>query len=250
MLGETTRSTRTVRPLKPNGSPQTFEMGFAFDSFGRMKSMVYPDGEKLTYHYDAGGLVARATGTRPATKHYQAQTETYLTSLTYDEFEQRKTLIYGNAGTSVYTYDPLTRRLKNLDTTVAGRRLQRLTYAYDLVGNVTGLTNALGQPTTGYATGPQSGAVSYAYSYDKLYRLTSASGRAYARPGVVDSFASSFQYDDIHNMKANVQVHTISSLNSQGTGAGQAKPTQSNHDWGYAYDPAHPHRALKIGETL
>jgi hypothetical protein len=117
-----------------------------------MTSMVYPDGELLTYHYDAGGLVAGAMGSRPATKHYVAAKETDLSSLTYDEFGQRMTLVYGNGGTSKYTYDPLTRRLKYLDTVVAGRTLQWLTYGHDLVGNVTGLTNALG-PATGSRAG-------------------------------------------------------------------------------------------------
>ncbi|WP_242393019.1 RHS repeat-associated core domain-containing protein [Anaeromyxobacter oryzisoli] len=242
-LGETVRSTRTVRPLKPNGSPQRFETRFAFDSFGRMTSMVYPDGEVLGYHYDAGGLVAGASGNRPATQHYAAARETYLTSLTYDEFEQRKTLVYGNGGTSRYTYDPLTRRLRNLDTIVAGRALQRVTYAYDLVGNVTGMTNALGQ-----ATGPRSGAVSYSYSYDKLYRLTDATGTAFARPGVIDAFRSHFDYDDIHNMTVNRQVHTVRSQN--GGTESEAYPPPSNHDWLYQYDPAHPHQATRVGDTL
>ncbi len=242
-LGETARSTRTVKPLKPNGAPQTFETRFAFDSFGRMTSMVYPDGETLRYHYDAGGLVAGAIGSRPATKHYAAANETYLVSLSYDEFLQRRTLAYGNGGTSKYTYNPLTRRLRHLDTVVQGRTLQKATYDYDLVGNVTGMTNALGE-----ATGRQSGAVSYAYSYDKLYRLTDASGTALARPGVIDSFQSHFGYGDIHNMTGNRQVHTVRS--AQGGSESQAYPPPSNHDWVYQYDPAHPHQATKIGDTL
>ncbi len=242
-LGETMRSTRTVKPLKPNGSPQTLETRFAFDSFGRMESMVYPDGETLSYHYDAGGLVAGAVGSRPATKHYQAATEIYLASLTYDEFGQRKTLSYGNGGKSKYAYDPLTRRLKYLDTVVAGRTLQKVTYDYDLVGNVLTVTNALGE-----ATGPRSGAVSYSYSYDRLYRLTDASGTALARPGIIDSFQSHFGYDDIHNMTGNRQVHTVRS--ASGGSESQAYPPPSNHDWVYQYDPAHPHQATKIGDTL
>ena len=242
-LGETARSTRTVKPLKPNGSPQTFETRFAFDSFGRMTSMLYPDGETLHYHYDAGGLVAGAWGERPATKHYQAGKETYLASLSYDEFGQRKTLVFGNGGTSRYTYDPLTRRLDYLDTGVKGRTLQNLTYSYDLVGNITGMKNALGP-----ATGRQSGAVTYAYGYDKLYRLTDASGTALARPGVVDAFQSHFDYDDIHNMTGNRQVHTVTS--AHGGDQGVAQPPQSNHDWVYQYDPARPHQATKIGDTL
>ncbi len=85
-LGEVIRSTRTVKPLKPNDSPQTFETRFKFDSFGRMLTLWYPDGEQLDYTYDVAGLVNHAQGHRPATKHWDEATEVYLASMTYDEF--------------------------------------------------------------------------------------------------------------------------------------------------------------------
>ncbi|WP_242337471.1 MULTISPECIES: SpvB/TcaC N-terminal domain-containing protein [unclassified Anaeromyxobacter] len=241
-LGETIRFTRTVKPLKPNDSPQTFETRFEFDSFGRMLRLWYPDGEELTYLYDAAGLVNHAEGHRPATKHWEEATEVYLTTLTYDEFGARRHAVLGNAATTTWTYEPDTQRLKHVDTASQGRTLQALTYTYDLVGNVKTLTNALGE-----ATGRRSGAVSYTYDYDDLYRLTTATGTALSRPGVVDRFKTTYEFgDEIHNMTRLHQKHWLTTANDPDDET--AHPPHTNHDFDYAYGDAGPHQATKIGD--
>jgi YD repeat-containing protein len=167
-LGELVETRRTVRPLRPGDKPRTFTTKFELDSFGRMLSLRYPDGEVVRYTYDAGGLVTSAEGTRPASQQRPAERETYLRRMRYDEFGQRTEMVLGNGATTTYAYDPFTRRLSQMSTLVpGGRTLQALTYAYDRVGNITGITNALGAPV-----GNRSGAVSYTYGYDALYRLT------------------------------------------------------------------------------
>jgi RHS repeat-associated protein len=240
-LGETIRSTRTVKPLKPNDSPQTFETRFEFDSFGRMLRLWYPDGEELTYTYDAGGLVNHAEGHRPATKHWDEATEVYLTTLGYDEFGARRHAVLGNTATTTWKYEADTQRLKHVDTASQGRTLQALTYTYDLVGNVKTLTNALGEPT-----GRRSGAVSYTYDYDDLYRLTTAAGTALSRPGVVDRFKTTYAFDEIHNMTRLDQKHWLTTANDPDNET--AHPPHTNHVFDYAYGSAGPHQATKIGD--
>jgi RHS repeat-associated protein len=242
-LGELVRMTRTVRPLVPNGAPRTFETRFSYDPYGRMRTLVYPDGETLTYTYDAGGLLASATGDRPVTKTRPHETETYLRTLAYDEFGQRRLMVLGNGATSTWGYDLLTRRLHTLTTRSRDITLQAITYDYDLVGNVTSMVNALGNPT-----GPLAGSVSYAFGYDQLYRLTSASGAVESRPGVIDRFASAYDYSDIHNMTANRQIRRIGVGTGQGTDT--ETPAHSNHDFTYVYGGTGPHQATQIGDTL
>jgi RHS repeat-associated protein len=240
-LGEVVRQTRTVNPLKPNDSPQTFEMRFSLDEFGRVLSMSYPDGERLDYTYDGGGLVSRAVGVRPPTKHYDAATEVYLDALTYDEFGKRRFARLGNGAETTWTYEPDMQRLHHVHTVARGRLLQELNYSYDLVGNLKTLTNELGEPT-----GSRSGAVSYTFDYDDLYRLTTATGNAKARPGIVDQFKATYQFDETHNMLRLDQEHWLTTASDLGTET--AFPPHTNHHFAYAYGAAGPHQATKIGD--
>jgi RHS repeat-associated protein len=236
-LGEVVRTTRTVVPLQPGDEPRTYDTRFSFDSFGRMLSIVYPDGETLRYGYDGGGLVTSAYGVRPPQPHGTAGAESYLRSIQYDEFGQRVQVILGNGVVSRYAYDAKTRRLAGLDTvTPLQRTLQLNSYAYDRVGNVLGIANSLPQ-----ATQHRSGPVSLRYQYDALDRLVGAQGTAEARHGVIDQFSASFAYSDIHNMLRNTQVHQI----VEGSGQGEFPP-HSNHDFDYHYDGGSPHQATRI----
>jgi YD repeat-containing protein len=231
-LGALASTKRYLKPLRPGDRWRSFTTAFAFDSFGRMLSMVYPDGESLTYGYNAGGLVKSAIGTRAATRWAPQQSETYLQTLTYDEFGQRVYMKLGNAVVTSYTYEPLTRRLHTLTTnTPLSRTLQAITYQYDLVGNVVGLVNAIGAPI-----GDRSGWVSLAYRYDDLYRLTYAHGEAASRTHTIDRFTSTFAYSDIHNMTSNVQLHEI----VHGDGRGIDTPPKTNHAWPYEYGGTAP----------
>lgn len=241
-LGAPASTTRNLKPLRPGDTWRSFTTSFQFDSFGRMLSMAYPDGEALAYGYDAGGLVKSATGLRAATQWAPAQVESYLRALTYDEFGQRVYMKLGNGAVTAYSYEPLTRRLGSLTTTTPlGRTLQANEYHYDLVGNVKTLSNKLGAPV-----GDRSGAVAFSYGYDDLHRLTSAHGEAASRPHTIDRFTSTFAYSDIHNMTTNVQLHEV----VHGDGMGIETPPKTNHAWSYEYGGAGPHQATKIGDTF
>jgi hypothetical protein len=106
-----------------------------------MQEMTYPDGELLHYAYDDGGLLKAAWGEKAGNRY------NYINSLLYDEFGQRTHIGYGNNTNSNYAYDPLTRRLATLVTTLnagqGSRQVQNLSYQYDLVGNVKVLQNGI-----------------------------------------------------------------------------------------------------------
>nr|WP_244412654.1 hypothetical protein [Streptomyces cinereoruber] len=67
--------------------------------------MTYPDGEVLTYDYDSGGQVGRATGSKNGTSY------TYLDRVDYDKFGQKILQQTGNGVRTTYTYDAEDRRL-------------------------------------------------------------------------------------------------------------------------------------------
>lgn len=168
-LGETTREEKTVEAKTPAVQKKKFSTDYVFDSFGRMVEMTYPDGEKLHYSYDNGGLLNAAWGEKASNRY------DYVKSLTYDEFNQRKRIEYGNGTVTTYDYDQLTRNLSTLVTALKdSRKIQNLSYQYDLVGNVLNIKNSIEIPTN---TALPAGPVEQNFRYDDLYRLEHGDGQ-------------------------------------------------------------------------
>lgn len=125
-LGEITKEIKTVASATQGRSPNSLEVyttTYVFDTFGRLQTMTYPDGERLTYRYDSGGLVREAVGKKAQ------YTYSYVRRLEYDKFEQRAFLEAGNGIRTNYSYRPDNRRLENLQAGKgAGNRFQNLNY--------------------------------------------------------------------------------------------------------------------------
>jgi YD repeat-containing protein len=180
-LGNVVEQEWTLNSIK-QAPDTTFSqsIGYAYDSFGRLLNIFFKDGETVTYGYDAGGNVTTVQGVDA-----KGNKTPYLLHLGYDEFDQRERLVSGNGVTTTYAYDPVTRRLtqinaSELDPTLAQenappRPFQELRYSYDLVGNVTQIQNLApfddtlkGQVLVGPKTEN--------FAYDDLYQLTTADG--------------------------------------------------------------------------
>lgn len=90
----------------------------------------------------------------------------------YDKFGQRTYMKYCNGAETFYTYKPQRRRLQGLKVNAGGNTIMDNAYTYDAVSNVLGVTNGAALPQSGKAGGQ----MSHAYTYDALYRLSSATG--------------------------------------------------------------------------
>jgi RHS repeat-associated protein len=197
-LGEKTRETRTVTAL--NTPARTYTTEYEFDAFNRTLRMTYPDGEVLTYEYDSGGQVNRATG------HKGTFDYTYLARLDYDKFGLRLLQETGTGVRTTYAYDPEDRQLQNLKSQLPdGFQFQNIGYSYDNVGNVTSVTNTVPLPHGKPIGGPSK----QVYGYDDLYRLTSASGEYQNKDNKLDRYSMSLSYDSIHNLTSKNQLHEI-----------------------------------------
>jgi uncharacterized protein RhaS with RHS repeats len=53
---------------------------FTHDTWGRLRFLTYPDGEKLTHRYDSGGLLREITGAKGGYSY------SYVRRLEYDKF--------------------------------------------------------------------------------------------------------------------------------------------------------------------
>jgi RHS repeat-associated protein len=197
-LGETTRETRTVTAI--NGPARTYTTRYRFDAFNRVLQLTYPDQEVLSYDYDSGGLVNRATGVKGGFNY------TYLSRLDYDKFGQRVLQETGTGVRTAYSYDAADRRLATLQSRLPdGFAFQNLSYSYDDVGNVTGFHNDVPLPHGKPIGGPST----LTFGYDDLYRLTSASGEYRNKDNKLDRYSMTVAYDTINNITAKHQRHEI-----------------------------------------
>jgi RHS repeat-associated protein len=176
-----------------------------FDAVGRPRSTRLPadvEGHRAVVrprYNSAGGL-----------RGVDLDDETYVEQIGYDAKGQRTLIVHGNGVLTRYAYDADTFRLARLRTErftaigpqsyrTSGPPLQDFAYRYDLVGNLTGLTDRT--PGSGIPANPAAGRVAdpalarlvaagealvREFGYDARYRLVSATGREHdldpARP--------------------------------------------------------------------
>lgn len=201
-MGEMTSNVRTV--VGPNIPTRVFKSSFQYDSWNRLQTMVYPDGEKITYDYDLGGNLNKMTG------EYNDSPYSYIRRIDYDFYEQRTYLLYGNKTQTFYKYTPALRRLGNLNVkTSDSNDLFFNEYAYDKVGNVLTLSNSAGVTANNMA-----GKYEHKFEYDNLNRLVGAEG---SFDGSMTQIASGndanakyhlkMKYNDTHGILNKTQEH-------------------------------------------
>ena len=233
-LGEVVKTVRTMNSKTPTRNGETYEMRYAFDSFGRLLRVTYPDGEMVSYAYNAGGLVESVSGDLRGLPY------AYVVHSGYDVFEDQKRLVYGNGVETKYGYDAQRRWLVSVSTTApSGAELLDLKYAYDSVGNVLGADNDVPVPTADEMGGP----TSQTFAYDDLDQLTSASGSYDFAPGKQNAYALDHTYDAIGNLVSKDQVNTVTES------SGQTNPLHTTtYSSSYTYGSSRPHAATAIGE--
>lgn len=221
-LGDLTEETRTVT-LGPK--TKIFTTGYEYDSFGRLHKLRYPDGETLSYTYDAGGNLNGARGVK------DGQVYTYLKRLEYDEFEQRVFEELGNGVRTTYSYDHKTRRLDNLASIRKGSiQFQNLDFGYDNIGNVTSIKNDVEVTRPNVFGGP----TSKTFKYDDLYRLVSSEGKFEYKSGRWNKYTMDVKYNGIHNILSKEQTNWTEFNGKKHTLKGKT------YDWAYDYNASGP----------
>lgn len=193
-MGNVSETLRTVVvPNDPVGLA-TFLTKFKYDSFGKLLSMTYPDGEHVCYWYDGSGQLTFVY-IDDLTAGYK-----YVADIGYDKFGDRVYMEYGNGAKTEYAYDCLMRRLDTLSVSksdVSPFSLARI-YSYDEVGNVTELSSS--DSWDGLLYPP----VRHTYYYDDLYRLTKAYGNEH-NPGSATGYSLTMSYDNMYRITGKSQ---------------------------------------------
>ena len=202
-MGEVTKTRRTL--IVPNQAIATYVTQWTYDSHNRLVEMIYPDEEKVTYSYNLGGLLEKVRGE----KSYGYD---YITKLGYDKFEQRSYLKYCNGAETFYTYDNR-RRLSNLAVNSGGTSIMDNAYTFDAVSNVLSVANNASLPQSGNAGGQ----MSHTYTYDRLYRLASATGTYTGADSKSASYTLDLGYDNMHRIISKRQHLTQDNVQFDGT---------------------------------
>ena len=152
---------------------RTYVYGATYDSWNRVQTMTYPDGEVVTYHYNAAGQVESMTSNK------QGRQSVIVDRIGYDKEGHTVYTKLGNGTETTYTYDKQRERLQVMNLTADGQTVMENRYRYDAVDNILGITNAA-NPTslTKLNKAKLGGKSSHTYEYDELNRLVHASGKA------------------------------------------------------------------------
>ena len=144
-----------------------------YNCWNRVQTMTYPDGEVVTYHYNAAGQVESMTSNK------QGRQSVIVDRIGYDKEGHTVYTKLGNGTETTYTYDKQRERLQVMNLTADGQSVMENRYQYDAVDNILGITNAA-NPTslTKLNKAKLGGKSSHTYEYDELNRLVHANGKA------------------------------------------------------------------------
>ncbi len=224
-LGEIVKNVRTI--LVNETTEFTFVWEQTYDTWNRIQTMKYPDGEVVDYHYNTAGKLNKLTSKKVEIDY------TLIRQLGYDKFEQRVFLQYGNGTKTHYTYGPNRRWLDHLLVTnnTASSKIMDNKYEFDLIGNVLSIENSAPAEATKIG-----GPASHEYEYDNLYRLIHANGQ-YERLGVQSSYNLDMTYDDLHNIRHKEQIQQFNN----------ATLTDKTYTSPYTYEGSKPHAPNRVG---
>ncbi len=224
-LGEMVEQTRTLPLFEDTGGTATYNSVFQYDSFGRLLYLWYPDGEQLTYAYDAGGRVKSVSGAR------EGQTTTYVRDHRYDVYGKTLATTFGNDVIEQNSYEPGTQRLDTRTIYRDSTLISSLDISYDQASNI---TTSLIQRNEVHEISQ----LERFLTYDGLHRLDTfgITGRL-TDSGTALTVNGEYDYDDAGNITRQI-------ISSTGSASGLAR------DWNYAYStPARPNLPDTIGSS-
>ncbi|MFH2124142.1 MAG: toxin TcdB middle/N-terminal domain-containing protein [Pseudomonadota bacterium] len=181
-----------VKRIKSGSSNEleNFYTGMAYDSMDRVTDLTYPDQTTVSYQFNNRGLLEAVPGV--------------INAYDYNPAGQNKFLTLATGVSTTYDYDHRL-RLTALQTLRSSDslRLQGLAYTYDKVSNITAIidnrTNSdletIGGELALATDIARKFNASQTFSYDSLYRLTSAENATIYG-------ALTYRYDRIGNMVA------------------------------------------------
>ena len=229
-MGEVTKTVRTV--MASLADVRTYIYGATYDSWNRVRTMTYPDGEVVTYHYDAAGQVESLTSTK------LGRESTIVEKVGYDKEGHTVYSKLGNGMETTYSYDKVRDRLERMELQGKGGKVMSNAYSYDAVDNILGMENSISpQSNKGMNPSKLGGTFSHSYRYDKLDRLVNASGKAKNASYVMDMAYNvmSMPLHKYQEVDSSLTAHSYRNDYLYEDTSHPTAPTQIGHEH-YTYD--------------
>lgn len=222
-LGNVIKTIRTVQ-LGESDS-RTWIWSSEYDTWNRVRSMTYPDGEKVVYTYNRAGNLTGMIGEKLG-RSYE-----YISRIGYNKYEKQVYIRYGNGVETRYDFEPKLQRLKQMSVTSASSMIMKNEYSYDLAGNILGISNDVDPE------GKIGGSTAHIYSYDELYRLTAANGN-FDGLNNSEAYTISLQYDVMGKILHKEQIHSKNNEDH----------SSKSYDLFYKYGGLQPSAPTEIGD--
>jgi len=225
-FGEITAENRNVKDH--DGTMHNYLFEYRYDSWGRTRSITYPDLEKVNYVYNDVGNLYSIKNT---------QNFNYLKSAEYKHFDQPTKLVYGNNIVTTNEYDIFSRaralQLQRHNQSIFFRGV----YSYDKNQNITQIENNYTQHNDLFLGGK----FVKNYSYDEFNRLSKAHTKwsGYEEEHEV---ALSMKYNKTHGIVGKDQRHQAK------YGSNGWEHTQNSYRANYSYyDQSHAPKSIEYG---
>lgn len=163
-LGEVTKNVKSV--ILSETDIRTYIWEADYDSWGRINTMTYPDGEVVSYTYDKGGNLSSVTTDKEGDK------QTLIAEQCYDKYGNLTYRRLGNGTETKYDYDEKRLHMNTMSLMGDGVKMMENVYRYDNVDNILGISNSV------VPGGEIGGTYSHSYQYDEQNRLVKANGTA------------------------------------------------------------------------
>ena len=222
IMGEVIKTERTINIDTLSHTVHSYEYEAEYDSWGRVRTMTYPDGEMVTYNYYNTGELRSVIG-----KTEKGTEDKYLDRAGYDPYGRTIYRKLGNGTENFYTYDN-NERLETSTLKNDGNIISTNTYRYDATDNITGIR------------GISESTYRQAYNYDDLNRLMSASGMANEGKSEDGNEFNAYTMNMDYNLMSSPLNYELAIMNPTGT-------KLTNFDYLYASD-VQPNAPIKVGD--
>jgi len=211
-MGEVTKNLRSVAVA----GYQSFWLltEWKYDSWNRVQEIIYPDFEKVTYHYNNAGMVEKIDSQISGITGLQK----IVKNVSYNDYGERSSVEYGNGTVTNYDYD-VRRRMNTLSHSFTNFGISKK-YEFDALSNILSIktedpANTL--PATGQIGGP----VTHNYHYDDYNQLIDASGsytgsNDVSTPYLQQDYQLTMKYNLDHTIDNKVQLHNQGLVSSYG----------------------------------